>query len=373
MNIEKGIHTFELERKLDNHEYVFLKDYFYNDSKEKYKVFRASKYELVCKKYADIGLKISLFSIPHTGKKIRLIVNPIKLMNHDDRIHIAISSINVWSMLYQLNTMINPIDNLTIEDFSITRIDFTINSYFKSDQFVLLMIKLLKKAHYPDSYEETYSHRIKKLIHYNESNSLCISHKYSGLRLSFYNKKQQLINIGADEQSIEQANGILRSELSFKCNSLQLLLDNHCDSWLPTSQLLHNILISDVSQIFIQSLEPIFPHGVYIKSSLVENKIKSSFNINNTRHISQMINLVESIKHQHSYVRGYRKCLENSEIKTLKLVMDLFNLIGISPITIAVNDNIDMFPSLYFVLGLFNYCSKDELDISYTLAYGTMM
>lgn len=341
-NKTSGIHTFELQANISFEDYQSIRETLCRLSAETSKRFfpknNFQKYEL----YADCGLSIFL-----NAHFIKLVVNASRLIDPDNILGLYrpenAPPIRLLSLLSGLLETFLP-DEISAM-LSISRIDYTIDSFLPSDEHVLLLIKLAKKNGLPRGFMETYSAKIQNSPDFNRHFSYNASHTSGSCHVTLYAKHKQLFTRKNIPQNIlSTTDGLLRAEISCVYPKNTFLL------WQPDEW--KDLFYPETLLAAYQNVIPqLFPYGIYLKSPLTKNLLEKQYSRQRSLK-KNLLKFLDNVITSHSFHKGYI-LMKNKNIPK-KILLDAFYTVGVNPVTIAVNDKISLLPSIYCLLGLPN-------------------
>lgn len=353
-----GIHTFELQCRLSYEQFLYIKDALYylcEDYRKRF--FQTNDYyhSYKCALFSDYGIGILLRS-----RLLKLTVNPSRLMNPDNIIGLLNTKYCAVSMAELYHCLAPYLDGFLppelFQHLVISRIDYTIDAWLPSDEFVLLMIKLAKKQGLPRGFKNTYTASIRNSEKFNDSYSYDISRSDGSYCIRLYAKHKQLTSGRKDipEQLLNKTIGLLRAEISCSCYT------HITDTSAVSYQLSHENLLKVYHDIF----PGVFPYGTYLISSKAKSLLEKYYQNQRTlkKHILAFLNIVTE---HHTFHQAYQLFGNKNILK--KDLLELFYNTGINPVTIAVNDIITYMPSIYLALGLDDPYMSQELSLILSL------
>lgn len=349
-----GIHTFELECPLCYDLYQTMRENLFILSRAaSSRFFRKGNY-YKCEAYSEHGISILL-----NPSLLKLIINPSRLIKADDFIGLyAPNRHNVIpkELPHKLRPYLEPFLPYEIYPrLSVSRVDYTIDVLLPSDKYVLLMIKLAKKNGLPRGFEETYPAKIRNSPNFNNSFSYDVSHTSGAFRVTLYAKHKQLLSRkNIPQNMLDGTEGLLRSEVScrFAKNDIPFCQDKGLDNLFTPERLI---------SIYQDAIPQLFPYGAYLKSPMAKALIAKYYHRQRTLK-KHLLDFLDSIITCHSFHDGYKR-LRNKNIPKKTLLESFYN-IGVSPVTIAVNDKIPCLPSIYSLLHLPNPYAELEKSMA---------
>lgn len=338
-----GIHTFEIQCGLTYEQFLAVKDALYSISCDMGSRCFPQNNFLKCTAFSDHGLTVFFSS-----RLLKLTVNPSCLLNSSDILglyHLEKYSTSLLEMLLRLIRFLELFlpENI-LPTLSISRADYTIDTFLPSDEHVLLMIKLAKKNGLPKGFRETYPAKYRMAPDWNNSASYNVSRKDGSFCVNLYSKHVQLSasrkNIPAD--ILEQSEGLLRTEIScaYPQNVLPFWQEETFSELFDPENLF---------SVYEDILPKLFPYGTYLKSSAVKDKIEKEYK-NQRTWKKHLLNFLDIVIKYHSFHDAYKRFNNKNILKSD--LLDAFYSIDVNPVTIAINDKISILPSIYAILGL---------------------
>jgi len=326
-------HTFELTLNLNMDKFNKLRDRAYRKAKSSHRMY----YEMnkdIDYAFADKGIKIEY----HNGiykKKIKFIVNPTKVLDGDDIKKLwKPNSDNISKLLNKLEKRIDEYfdSKYKLDDFNLTRIDFTVNIDVGDRESVSAYIRVLhnigKVKGFAPKYDKNDDHIDTNLSFDLEGNS-------NGVEFAAYNKEAALKN----KDKAGKAKGILRVEVRLM---KQKAIREYTNETTTSKQI--ESLASTSQDIFLDTFARIVPYGDYYKKrdavKIIENKISKR------KHREKMLRLLELIPKKKSLYLA----LKEMNDRNIDKIMKLFDELHLSPITISKRHNIKHLKTLYFYL-----------------------
>jgi hypothetical protein len=207
-------HTFELTLNLDSKKFAKLKSKAYESSKGKHRVFsekkRAGVHTDTC--LANDGIKIEY----HDGiykKKIKFIVNPTTMLGGNDVKKLwKPNKDNISKMLKHLEEQIHDYfsGKYKLNDFKLTRMDFTVNIDVGERKAVTAYIKVLQNIGKVKGFSPKYDSDNTDI---EKDLSFDLAGNSNDIEFSAYDKEAQLLKKEKNGDKIKNAKGILRIEV----------------------------------------------------------------------------------------------------------------------------------------------------------------
>ena len=348
MYTEYSVHTFELQTQIDYNTIHSLNNTFFN--KSAYSIEKKTK--LHKKKLCSCSYTFRQLNLPRinsiTLKGIDLASGiPRYYVNVKINLQTAISSFNTAHIIHpdKIEEAMSKVHrNLTlllpseiIESLHFKRIDFCMNMIFDSPEQVPLYMKLLKKGITPASLQEYkfISPTQHRMITYKESFLL----KCKTYSFQIYDKHKQMIN--RNLQNSDTAIGMIRFELRANRNKIISLCDKYNILYPDYNKMKFLKQIPQITKCEVEKLcTTMYGTGDFHNYTYVKNKILNSEYRQNT--IDDMLIVLKYIAHHSSCQNIY----ENLHMKSnkFKRLMEKFNAIKCSPITIPASYNIPYLP-----------------------------
>jgi len=321
-----SVHTFELTLNPATNKFNKLKNRAYEKSKGKYRVF-SDENKYIDTALSDKGIKIEYHDNRYK-KKVKLIVNPTRVLGGDDVLKLwKPNQDNISKLLHRLEKQIEGYFNskYTLDDFRLTRIDFTINLDVGSRENVASYIKVLHKLGKVKGFGYKYDdndERIDKNLSYDlEGNS-------NGVEFTAYDKEAA--------SGRTEAKGILRVEARL---TKQKAISACTNESIASKQI--QSLALNSKDIFLTTFVRIVPYGDYYKKKDAVKIIKDK--ISTKKQKEKMLKLLTLIPQKKSL------CLAQKEMKDRNMdkVMKQFAEINLSPVTISKQQKVKHLKNLY--------------------------
>ena len=335
-----SIHTFEITLVVDTSTFQKLLDRAYKKAKGKHRLFEKNNIS-VDYALAPYGITIS-YNKYEFKKKVKLIVNPSKILGGDDVPQLwKPNKDNISELLYILNTHIDNYFNskYELDDFKVTRMDFTVNIKFDNKEKVSHYIKTLQRIGKVKWFSPLSDPWIDKNL------SFCLKGNSNGVEFTAYDKakqlKKQLSEIELKhkdelEARIERAEGILRIEVRLTEQKAIRTYTNE----IKTSKQIKDL--SKMSEhIFLDTFVRIVPVGSFCKKDDAIEIINNEVTDKTLR--KKMIQLVELIPNKRSILLAQKEL----NYRKIDQVMDTFRSIELSPVTISKRQNISTLKNIY--------------------------
>ena len=326
-----SIHTMALDVNPDTNKFQKLRHRAYGNSESSHRMYNKKGSDTVIDTaLADKGIKIEY----HDGiykKKIRLIINPTTILGGNDIKKLwKPTKDNISKLLKRLKKYINDYfdSKYKLKDFTLTRIDFTVNIDVGSNENVAAYIRVLHNIGKVKGFAPKYDDNdigIDKTLSFDlEGNS-------NGIDFTVYDKE------GASNR--KEARGILRVEVRLM---KQKTIRKHTNT-TDISKQIKDLALSSRS-IFLSTFLHIVPHGDYFKKKDVVEVINK--NIVKKVPKKKMLTLLDLIPKKKSLYLAQKEMNDRNIDKVMKMFAEL----GVSPVTISKRHNIKHLKSLYSFL-----------------------
>ena len=327
-----SIHTMELTLVPDTKKFQNLKNRAYDNSKKSHPMYPDPKrpYVNIDCAYAKKGIKIEY----HDGiykKKIKLIVNPSTVLGGNDIKKLwKPNKDNIAKFLTKLKKYIDDYfwSKYKLNDFALTRIDFTVNINVGSKNDVAAYIRILHNIGKVKGFAQKYDDHDTGI---DKSHSFDLKGNSNDIEFTVYDKEA--------ESNIKEAKGLLRVEVRLM---KQKAIRKYTDAKSTSKQFKELALIS--RDIFLSIFTHIVPRGDYYKKKDVIDAIEK--NVTDKKPKGKMLKLLELIPKKKSLYLAQKEMKDRNIDKTMKMFAEL----NISPVTISKRHNIRHLKSLYSYL-----------------------
>ena len=203
-------HTFELTLIIDTKKFCKLKDKAYEKAKGNYRVYY-DEYD-IChdEAFKDEGVKIEYHKNKYK-KKVKLIINPTELLGGDDVKKLwKPNNENISKLFRKLKGYIESYfdSKYKLNDFKLTRMDFTVNINVGDKKNVSAYIKVLQNIGKVKGFKPKYYKKDKKNKKIDHDLSFDLEGNSNGVEFTTYDKEGQ--------SKEKEAKGILRLEVRLK-------------------------------------------------------------------------------------------------------------------------------------------------------------
>jgi len=215
-----------------------------------------------------------------------------------------------------------------LNDFKLTRIDFTVNINVGDRKNVSSYIKVLHNIGKVKGFKPKYDKKDNRIDH---DLSFDLEGNSNGVEFTAYDKE--------GESKQKEAKGILRVEVRLK---KQKSISKYTDETATAKQI--KKLAANSRKIFLDNFAHIVPCGNYYKKKdaveLIENKISKQ------KHREKMLLLIELLPKKKSLYLAQKEMND----RNIDKIMAMFAEINVSPVTISKRHNINFLENLYSYL-----------------------
>ena len=337
-----SIHTLELTLKLDKKKFQKQLSLAYKKSEKKNRIY-GDKDIHYDKALSSHGIDIEYHGNTYE-RKIKFIVNPSRVLKGDD---LKLWKPNTENISELIELLENNIDDYfdseyELDNFKLSRVDFTVNVDVGSNDNVTAYIKVLRNIGKVKGFSPKYKKNDKRI---DKNASFDLEGNSNGIELSIYDKMTE-IKIKDEKRKLQKENsrqqdakGILRIEVRLKKQKTIRLY---------TSEKYTSKQISELSKqskhVFLDTFVKVVPYGDYYKIKKAEKLIED--NINRRKPREKMIQLLRLIPRKKSLY------LAQKELNDRKIarIMNMFAEINVSPVTISKSIKATHLKSLYSYL-----------------------
>ena len=324
-----SIHTFELTLILDTKKFRKQLDNAYKKSKNNHRLFPKDNI-FNDHALADEGIKIE-YHDKVFKKKIKFIVNPTSVLGGNDIKKLwKPNDDKISKLLCKLEEYIDDYfdSKYELNDFKLTRIDFTVNIDVRDSENVSAYIKVLRNIGKVKGFAPKYNKNDERI---NTDLSFDLEGNSSGVEFSAYDKEAVAKR--------KEGKRIMRVEVRLiKPKTIRKYTDESV-----TSKQIKSLALNS-KEIFLETFTHIVPFGNYYKKKQALEIIEDNISNKKLREkMSQMIELIP-VKKSLSLAQkamNYRK---------IEKVMDAFAEMNLSPVTISKRHNMKHLKSLYSYL-----------------------
>jgi len=351
-----SIHTFEISRKLTEHEWTSVKSALYDQNTEPSNP-KAVTYpdpnfseDHICFAYSKHGIRIRL-EHRKDFHYIRMIVNPRRLIDPDSS-YLGIlppsdESIDKLEKAFRKLFNETTIEN-DITKYYLSRVDLCVNIRCSNRRVFRELVRLLRKTATPAKYKRLkYKHNDKKKQ--NRYNKHYLRIKCNSQELVIYDKAYQLDENGLVVDYEKLPEGVLRVEVHYWRDKLRTIerksnIDNPLD-------LLRKLMTKSKEKI-LKLVEKCYPNLSYFSIENANTQILRSHLSEDTKERMQV--LVKLMQRKQSLDAAFKQ-MENDGKKTDDL-QEQFAKLGLNPIPLRVGFCVNRMPSLVEILS----CVEDE-------------
>lgn len=325
-------HTFELTLIINTEKFYKWKNKAYKKAKNNYRVFEINDvhYDEALK---DKGVKIEYHDNTFK-KKIKFIVNPTKLLGGNDIKKLwKPNNANISKVLCKVKEYIDSyfVSEYKLNDFKLTRMDFTVNINVGDKKHVSAYIKVLQNIGKVKGFKPKYDKKDKKNKKIDPDLSFDLDGNSNGVEFTAYDKE------GQSEQ--KAAKGILRLEVRLK---KQKSIAKYTDETVIAKQI--KKLAPNSRKIFLDFFTDIVPCGNYYKKKEAVKLVED--NISKQKHMEKMLRLIELIPKKKSLYLAQKEMNDRHVDK----IMEMFAEINVSPVAISKRQKISSLENLYSYL-----------------------
>lgn len=323
-------HTFELSLIINTENFYKWKNKAFENAEGKYRVYYLKKDVISDEALKDKGITIEYHDNTFK-KKIKFIVNPTKLLGGNDIKKLwKPNNDNISKLLRKLKEYIDSYfdSKYKLNDFKLTRIDFTVNINVGDKKSVSAYIKVLHNMGKVKGFKPKYDKKDKKIEH---DLSFDLEGNSNGVDFTAYDKE------GESEQ--KAAKGILRLEVRLK---KQKSISKYTDETVTAKQI--KKLAANSRNIFLDIFADIVPYGNYYKKKEAVKLVED--NVSKQKHREKMLQLIELVPKKKSLYLAQKEMKD----RNIDRVMEMFAEINVSPVTISKRHNINSLKNLYSYL-----------------------
>lgn len=323
-------HTFELTLIVDTKKFCKWKDKAFEKAKGNYRVYY-DEYD-IChdEAFKDEGVKIEYHNNKYK-KKVKLIINPTELLGGDDVKKLwKPNNDNISKLFRKLKGYIDSYfdSKYKLNDFKLTRMDFTVNINVGNKKNVSAYIKILKNMGKVKGFKSKFDKKNKKI---KQELSFDLEGNSNGVEFTAYDKEGQ--------SKKKEAKGILRVEVRLmKPKSIS----KYTDETVTAKQI--KKLAPNSRTIFLDYFANIVPCGNYYKKKEAIRLIED--NISKQKHREKMIRLIELVPKKKSLYLAQKEMND----RNIDKIMTRFAEVNVSPVTISKRQKVNFLESLYSYL-----------------------
>ena len=327
-------HTLELTLNCSSEKFGKLRNAAYENAKGKHKMFMDGK-KVVDRAMAKEGVKIEYHDDVYK-KIIKFIVNPTTLLGGNDVKKLwRPNDDNTSKMVKKLENSIADYFNskddyfspkYKLNDFRLTRIDFTVNVNVGDNKTVAAYIKVLRNIGKVKGFAPKYSKTDERI---DPERSFDLKGNSNNHEFAAYDKQAQ-----SDKK---EAKGILRIEVRLMKPKA---IANYVDDSLSTKKKLR-FLSANSKEIFLITFRRIVPQGDYYTKKGAENIIIEQ--VTAKKHREKMLKLLNLIPKKKSLYLAQKEMKDRGVEK----VMAQFAEINLSPVVISKRGGVRFLKSLY--------------------------
>jgi hypothetical protein len=332
-------HTFELTLYLGYEKYDKYLRRAFKGAKANHRLIKDENDENI---HYDEALKSHGVRIMYVWnnyrKRIILVVNPSKLLGGDDIPKLwKPSERNISEMLDELEEHIDGYFDSEVElnDFTLTRMDFTVNINLKNRKSVSDYIKVLHNLGKVKGFTP-----MKDVSWINKELAFVLRGNSNDIIFWAYDKEGREEMIDSPKSRIKAAKGILRIEIQLTTNRALLKFTDKSS----TKKQIKN-LAKQSEDIFLHNFERIMPRGDFHKKGKAEEFVGKEVTLTSAEQ-RKMLKLIEFIPKKKSLLLAQRE-LKSKDIKN---IMRAFEGLDLCPVTISKRHGVKHLRSLYYHL-----------------------
>lgn len=340
-----SIHTCEFTLETNYKNFNFLLSCAYKKAKGQHRLGPSTKYKSQNVKVDEVldskGITIEYHNYEYR-KMIKIITNPSKLLGGNDLKIWEPNIYNTERFLDLLNEHISEYFdyNYDINDFKLTRIDFTANLEVgkkKVPEYISLMHKLGKVKGFSSKYNKSDYASGRS----NKKTSFDLKGKTNNIEFTIYDKEADLIEQNKFKLA-EKAKGILRIEIRLtKRPAIKNALANYTRNISLTSEEEFTLLALNCQQTFFEWFVKVIPCGNFYTLKEAEKLIfKHELKKSKREKMFRLINLIPVKK-------SLYLAAKELNVRNLDELLRCFADINVSPITISKHKKITFLPNLY--------------------------
>lgn len=346
-----SIHTFELTLETNSTLFNKLLSSAYKKAKKnKNRVGSSTKHSTgdvrIDDAFSSKGITIEYHNYEFR-KMIKLCVNPSKILGGND---IKLWNPNVYNIATVLDSLNDYIEDYfdsdyTMDDFSLTRIDFTANLDVGRKNvlpYINLMHKIGKIKGFSHKYEKT-DYDTGRI---NKEHSFDLKGNTNNIEFTVYDKENDLKKKNKIKKSLK-AKGILRIEIRLKKRkAITKALSEFMNASALTTEEEFELLALNSKNVFGKWLVMVIPFGNYYKLKKAEEIIASADIKKKKR--EKMLSLLRLVPKKKSLYQAIKEL----KLRDIDEILELFAKLNVSPITISKREDISFLENLYNYLEL---------------------
>jgi|GEM_PF-840572 len=323
-------HTFELTLIIDSNKFNKLKNKAYKNAKNSHRMYPDKKRIGVHNDSAlkDKGITKIEYHDGTYKKKIKFIVNPTKVLGGDDVKKLwKPNEDNISKLLHKLEKYIKSYFNskYKLNDFTLTRIDFTVNINVGDSKSVTAYIRVLRNIGKVKGFAPKYGN---DNIGIDKDLSFDLEGNSNGVEFTAYDKEA--------ESNRKEAKGILRVEVRLKKQKAIRACTNESDI---SKQIMSLALNS--RDIFLTTFAHIVPYGDYYMKKDAVKIVEGAISMKKPK--EKMLRLLELIPQKKSLYLAQKEMNDRNIDKVMKMFAEL----NVSPVTISKRHKVKHLKSLY--------------------------
>lgn len=286
----------------------------------------------ICEALTDIGITILFINYVKAQTVyfgLKIILNPIKLINKDDNIDI----LNYKELPKVISIFNKELNNLSeafpkFNEFSLSRIDYTYNYYFDNQDMAGSAMDIFKRAYQSKNLSEYKEFDKIQKRYVSPKDSIYI--KNNSVTINIYLKYNEIINKKKDFKDKDKALGLMRFEIQCKQSKVYNIRKKYNMETLNPI----NFFDEEVYRyIFTSYFKKIFGTGYLYKYKTAVNKINNSKITKKRKDI--LLKFLEICNEKRNINKAIDEFIKLKYTKNkIQMILKLFNSINVNPITI---------------------------------------
>jgi len=337
-----SIHTFELSLILDTKkEFNELLSEAYEKAKKKHRVYEDDDIyhdDSLAKKGIKIEYHGNVYRKKNYKKKIKFIVNPSKVLGGDDLELWKPNKANISELLERLELYIEDYfdSEYELNDFTLTRVDFTVNIKTGGKDDVAAYIEVLRKLGKVKGFSQKYDKYFDD-DWYDKNLSFDLEGNSNGIEFTAYDKQGALAKKSKEKAArIKAAEGILRIEVRL---TKQKAIKKYTEETGVAKQI--RDLSKRSKEIFLETFTRVIPYGNFFKKQHAVEIIME--NVPKKKQREKMLRLLELIPMKKSLLLAQKEMND----RNIDKIMAMFAEINLSPVTISKRPKVKHLRNLY--------------------------
>ena len=336
-------HTLELTLDCSSEKFGKLRNAAYERAKGKHKMFSDGSGKNIDRAFADTGIKIEYHDTIYKHR-IKFIVNPTRLLGGNDVKKLwKPNGDNISKLTKKLESHIADYFNskYNLNDFRLTRIDFTVNIDVGNKDIVAAYIKVLHNIRKVKGFSPK---DWKDYDGYDENASFDLEGNSNGVQFVAYDKAAAIKNNVVDseykrkemKERLDKAKGVLRLEVKLTTQKAIRRYTNESDTVKRIIDLCNNS-----TEIFLDTFIRVVPFGDFHKKDNVVKIIEES--VSNKHLKRKMLHLLELIPKKKSLYLAQKALAD----RNIEKIMKMFAELNVSPVTLSKRHDVKHLSNLY--------------------------